>query len=115
MKQFANRLGYSDIEPFEVVKVVGPKLIEVRAMRAEALHKGVADLDFRPGGFVGHCANQDAQRWDIQPDPEAPVVRLRLCEAKPRCGGRRPGFWYDRGGSRYQLAAEPNKFYDYNF
>lgn len=56
MFQFANQLGYSDVNPFEVVRHV-----------------------------------------------------------KPRCGGRRAGFYYDRYGNRYQAAEVPQKFYDYNF
>lgn len=113
-QQFANRLGFSDVDPYEVLRVVKPGVIEIREMKCVQLHKA-QDLGFQPGGFFGHCAAQDKQRWDIQPDPEAPVKVARLCNAKPRPGGRRRGFYYDAGGNRYQLAAKPVKFYDYNF
>lgn len=33
--KFANRLGYSDVEPFEVVRVVSDKCLEIRGMEAE--------------------------------------------------------------------------------
>lgn len=114
MFKFANRLGYSDVEPFEVVRHVKPGVVEIRAMKAERLHK-FEDLGFVPGGFVGHCGSQDQQRWDIQADAEAPVVVARLCKAKASAYGRRPGFYYDRHGNRYQAAEEPRKFYDFNF
>lgn len=113
-KQFANRLGYSDVEPYEVLGAAGKLGLRIRAMKAEQLHD-MNELDFRPGGFFGHCANQHAQRWDIQPDPEAPEIVVRLCRAKGGAGGRRPGFYYDRNGNRYQIADKPVKFYDYNF
>jgi hypothetical protein len=109
--KFANQIGYSDVNPFEVVKVVSEICVEARAMKAEALHKH-ADLDFQPGGFFGHCANQRAQKWDIQPDLAAPVVRLRKSAAKKP---GKAGYWFDKNGNRYKLADEPHKFYDFNF
>lgn len=112
--KFANRLGYSDVEPYEVLGRVGQFGLRIRAMKAERKHE-MADLDFHPGGFVGHYAKQRDQKWDIQPDPEAPELVVRLSRAKPRAGGRRPGFYYDRYGNRYQAAEQPRKFYDYNF
>lgn len=50
---YANHIGYSDVNPYEVVKVISEKCLEVRAMdatRANPKNK----LGFAQGGFVGH-------------------------------------------------------------
>jgi len=100
----ANHLGYSDVNPFEVVRHVSDKCIEVRAMEAER--------DFQPnivpGGFAGHCTNntESEQKWKITSNPDNPVRRVRL---------HKNGQWKDSHGNRYQPANAPRKFYDYNF
>lgn len=106
---FANHLGYSDVDPFEVIRHVSPQTIEVRRMNAVRANPE-NNLGFAPGGFVGHCSRQDEQEWIITTDPEAPVIRLRLSKAK-----RKAEYWFDKWGGRYALAPEPQKFYDYNF
>jgi len=101
---YANKIGYSDVNPYEVVRVISDKTIEVRAMNAER-DKSV-ELDFQVGGFFAHCSNQNEQKWFITSNEDAPVIRIRL---------NKKGDWKDKGGSRYVLADEPRKFYDYNF
>ena len=105
MKNFANHIGYSDINPFEVVRAVSKTTLEIRAMNAE--RDTSVKLDFQPGGFFAHCSNQNEQRWDITPNEEARVFRIRFSKAKNR--------WQDSFGNRYNLANKPTKFYDYNF
>ena len=103
--QYANRYGYTDTTPHEVVRVVSNKTLEVRRMAFER------DPDWKPhfevGGFAGNCTNQESQRWIITPDndPENPVFRIRL--------GRNG--WKDKGGQLYRIESEPKRFYDYNF
>lgn len=101
---YANRLGYTDVEPYEIVRWVSEKTIEVRAMKADRDPNW--KMDFRPGGFCGTVVNQDEQKWIITSKPEARVFRIRL---------RKNGYWYDADGSRHVLAVKPIKFYDYNF
>ena len=101
--QYANRIGYSDVNPFEVVRVVSEKCLEIRAMDAEC-DKSV-ELQFHVGGFAAHCSNQHDQKWFIKSNPENSVVRIRL--------GKRG--WKDKYGNDYSLNDEPIKFYDYNF
>ena len=103
MKAFATRHGYTDVDPFEVVRVVSGKTIEVRAMVAEK-DKAVK-LEWVAGGFAGHCVNQREQRWIIGSNPQNPVVRIRLGKSG----------WKDRHGHRFELVDQPVKFYDYNF
>ena len=98
----ANFYGYSDVNPFEIVKVVSNKTIEVRAMDAEL------DPSWKPefvqGGFVGHCVNNNEQRWIFKSNPKGQVLRVR----KGKNG------WKSAYG-RHSLDQAPHKKYDYNF
>lgn len=100
---FVNRIGYSDIEPFEVVRVISSKTIEARRMKA------VQDPSWKPvcipGGFFAHCTNNNTQRWVITSDESEDVIRLHL---------RKDGKYYCNG-EKYSPATEPKKFYDFNF
>lgn len=100
---YANQIGYSDVNPFEIVRIVSDKTIEIRAMDARR------DPDWKPeiipGGFAGHCINQDEQRWIITSLPDAKIARIRL--------GKKG--WRDKYGCRYDLSDKPRKYYDYNF
>jgi len=102
IKKFANLIMYSDVKPFEVVRVISDKTIEVREMTATALpwKKEIQD-----GGFSHHCSNQHDQKWSIKSDTNNPVIRARL---------RKDGAWHSKAG-RHVLSDEPRKFYDYNF
>jgi len=101
--QYANQFGYSDVEPFEVVRVISEKTIEVREMDSE--RDDSVKLDFHVGGFSAHCSNQRDQKWVITSNPANPVVRIRL--------GKQG--WKSSDGRRFKLADAPFKFYDYNF
>ena len=101
---YANRIGYSDVDPYEIVKRIGDKAIEVREM--DAVRDKSVTLEFIPGGFCGHTVDQEKQKWIITSNPNNPVIRLRL---------HKDGSWRSAGGSRHLLAEEPRKFYDYNF
>ena len=59
MTKFANQIGYSDVNPFEVIRVVSDKTIEIRAMNAE--RDNSVKMEFISGGFSAHCANQADQ------------------------------------------------------
>lgn len=101
--KFANMHGYTDIEAYEIVKVISDKTIEVRRM--------VATLDpswkpeILPGGFCGHCTNQNSQIYTYASDESAPVIR---------CRKRKDGYFHSAYG-RHVLADKPRKFHDYNF
>ena len=76
---FANFHGYSDIMPFEIVRVISDKTIEIREMDAE-------QGDWKPvilqGGFAGHYENQHDQVWNIKSNETNPVIRARLNKDK---------------------------------
>ncbi len=101
--KYANHLMYSDVEPYEIVRHVSGKTIEIRPMKVE--RDDSVKLDFHVGGFSAHCSNQRDQKWFIVSDESAPVKRIRL--------GKRG--WKDAHGGRYSLSDNPVKFHDYNF
>ena len=100
---YANHYGYSDINPFEIVRRVSDRTLDIRAMKAE--RDPSWQPDFVPGGFCGTVVNQSSQQWLIESDPAGHVVRIRL--------GKHG--WKDAHGNRYDLSDKPVKFYDYNF
>lgn len=104
MNKFANQYGYSDVYPFEVVRVISDKTIEVREMDAERDES--VKLEWAPGGFAGHCINQRDQKWFITSNESNPVIRIRLSAKKG---------WQDKHGRRFGLSDQPVRFYDYNF
>jgi hypothetical protein len=101
---YANHVGYTDIDPFEIVRKVSDKTLEIREMKAKLDPSWKPE--FIPGGFSAHCTNQREQRWLIEPEPEAPIIRIRLSKSKG---------WQDAHGRRFELSDRPVRFYDYNF
>ena len=95
-------IGYSDRTPFEVVKIISDKTLEVRRMDA------AIDPDWKPdfhvGGVMGHTANQHEQKWTITSNPSNDVVRIRL--------GKKG--WKDAYRNKYSVG-KAEKFFDYNF
>ena len=102
-KKFANQHGYSDITPYEVIRVVSAKCFEVRAMKYE--RDTSVELTFHVGGFSANCSNQDEQKWVITPDDTNAIERIRL---------NKDGMWKGSYG-KFFLADKPLRFYDYNF
>lgn len=100
---YANESGYSDVYPYEIVKVVSENTIEIRPMDAERDYS--AKLEWVSGGFVGHCVNQDKQKWFYKSNPNNPVKRIRR---------RKDGYFYNHC-NRVYLEPAPRKFHDYNF
>ena len=88
--KYANHIGYSDINPYEVVKVISDKTLEVREMDAK-LAEGEKP-QFIVGGFAGHCVNQRELKYDISSNDSNPVVRIRL---------RKNGYFYSNTGERF--------------
>lgn len=101
---YANESGYSDMYPYEIVKVVSENTIEIRPMDAE--RDDSVKLKWVPGGFAGHCVNQGEQKWFYKSNPDNPVKRIRR---------RKDGYFYSGYNTRYYLEQEPRKFHDYNF
>ena len=102
---FANKLGYTDVYPFEIIKVNTARKLTVREMDAEL------DKDFKCetviGGFAGHTTNNHAQSYAYSSNEKNEVREIRYSVKNK--------IWTDKYGNRYSLAAAPYKFYDYNF
>ena len=100
---YANESGYSDMYPYEIVKVVSENTIEIRPMDTE--RDDSVELKWVSGGFAGHCVNQAQQKWFYKSNPDNPVRRIRR---------RKDGYFYNHC-NRVYLEQEPRKFHDYNF
>ena len=105
MKNFANQYGYTDITPYEVVRVVSEKTLEVRRMNY--VRDESVKLDFVVGGFSNVCVNQRDQEWYITPNENEEVIRIRFSKAN--------NVWKSKYGDKFQLSDTPTRFYDYNF
>lgn len=99
---FANRFGWSDVEPYEIVRIVSDKCIEVRLMDTG---ENKTKMDWVSGGFTGHCTNQNAQDYDYTSNPDNPVSKIRLNKRG----------WQNSDGQRFGISEKPYKFHDYNF
>jgi hypothetical protein len=100
---YANHYGYSDVNPYEIVRRISDKTLEVREMKAERDPSWKPEVV--PGGFSFVFLNQNSQKWIITSDESSKPVRIRL--------GKHG--WKDSRGNRYALSDKPHKFYDYNF
>lgn len=100
---FANMHGYSDVEPYEIVRVISEKTIEIRRLNAKLSNGWKPEI--LPGGFAGHCTNQHSQTYDYGHDEAAPIIRARL---------RKDGKYHSAYG-QHRIAEAPRKFHDYNF
>lgn len=101
---YAAHIGYSDINPFEIVRHVSDKTVEIREMNAERDPEW--NPEFVPGGFSAVCTNNRQQRWVITSQPDGRTFRIRK---------HADGRWLDKYGAKYILCDKPVKFYDYNF
>jgi len=101
---FANRCGFSDVEPYEIIRRVSEKCVEIRAMKAELAPDWAPE--FVALGFGGHCVNNNSQRWVCSVDVNGEVLRIRL---------HKDGTYRSKFGERFKLSDKPVKFRDYNF
>jgi hypothetical protein len=57
MTQYANHYGYTDVNPFEVVRAISEKTVEIRAMNAERDDSGSSNSTL---GASAHTAQTSA-------------------------------------------------------
>ena len=106
---YANHHGWSDVHPYEIIRVVSDKTLEIRALDVS---DNKIKMDFIPGGFSAHCANQHQQEYDYSSNTDNPVTRIRLNRASQYCPDK---VWKSKTGARFAISEHPCKFYDYNF
>lgn len=99
IRKYCNYHGYSDIEAFEVVRVISPVCVEIRALDTV---QTVVPSEFYPGGFSGHYADNNNQKYEYSVNESNPVAKIRLSKKG----------W---GLGQYRMSDYPVKFYDYNF
>lgn len=88
--KFANKILFSDVIPFEIVRKISDKTIEVREM----------DVKRHPDA---RCFEQD---WIITSNPANEVIRIRK---------NKHNQWRSKNKIRFSLAVEPSYYYDYGF
>lgn len=99
--RFANRCTEDgSILPFEVLEPVSPTEMIICEMDC-ALRKG-----WKPIMLLGNCTNEQEQQWDIEVDPEALMLRIRLTKF---------GEWKDAQGYTYVLSEIPVRFHRFSF
>ena len=101
---FANQIGYSDIHPNEITKVISNKTIEIRTMDSELFNGWKPEVT--PGGFAGHCTNNATQKWNITSNKDGFTRRVRL---------HKDGKWRCSGGNKYSISNKASRHHDYNF
>lgn len=105
--QAATYVQWTDSYACEVV-AVSPSGRKITVREMNATLDPTWHPEVTPGGFVGHCHNQDGQRWKLERDPNG-VVRVAHWRAKRRC-------WMVGGCKVWVHAAgEGQRFHDYNF
>lgn len=85
----ANQHLYSDVYPFEIVRKISDKTLEVRQMDSTLINSDMND-----------------QKWRAASNENNPIIRIRL---------RKNGSWRDAEGLRYILSTEPSRYHDYSF
>jgi len=105
IKKYANHHAYTDIEPYEVVRIVSENCVEVRAMKTTQTK---FPQDVRPGGFAGHTVdNREGQDYKYESNPDATPFKIRWSEANRQ--------WQKGAQVCFIMSDRPYKFYDYNF
>ena len=105
IKKYANQSGYTDVYPYEVVRIVSPICVEVRAMATKQIK---FPKDFTPGGFVGHFHdNRSGLDYEYFSNEEAPIFKIRWSNANRQ--------WQKGKYMRFTMSDKPYKFHDYNF
>jgi hypothetical protein len=102
--KYANRISYSDMTPFEVIKEATAKKLVIREM--EATRDPEWTPNFTPGGFMAVCTNQNEQKWIIKSCDGYPLVTIRE---------HKDGTFRDNAGNKYRLSNVPVRYFDYNF
>jgi hypothetical protein len=100
---YATHYAYSDINPYEVLRVVSDNCLEVRSMNHENDPNDMPT--FVPGGFSAICTHFGSRVISV--DPKGKVFKIRRTK-------RNPERWTYKG-MRFALDKEPRAYYDHNF
>lgn len=96
-------LLYTDSLPWEVVRVISDKTLEIRPMKAEL------NPNWKPewvaGGFSAHCTNNGSQEWILSSNPDAGTIRIRKMKNRKN---------WTHNGRRFSVG-KAVMYHDYNF
>ncbi len=98
--RYANRVLFSDVIPYEIVRHISGKSLAIRPMHTEMIIAPKAHT----GGFAANFDNN--QEYEYKSAPELAEVIIRL---------HKDGVWRCKKGNRYVLNDRPVKFHDFNF
>ena len=96
--KYINRGLFTDIDPVgKIVGIKGKTTVLIQPIQAS---RNLTEMKFNPGGFAGHCVNQDEQSYEFTEVGEVSEVKLSNTFMK---------------NFRWYIHNEPRKYYDYNF
>ena len=99
--EYYSEVGHSQLYPWMMVKKT-PKTMVLAKVQVDPDPEWKEKMDYRPGGFCGHMANQGEQTWLYKGIDYGNQVRIY----KTKMG------WSKNGVKFVSGAVE---FYDYNF
>lgn len=88
---YANQILYTDVYPYEIVKQVSDKTMDIREMNAELKLPEISPFE---------------QKYNFSSNEDGETIRIRK---------HKDGVWRDKNGRRYKIGNEPRKYYDYGF
>lgn len=102
---YANLMSYSDVWPYQVVRVSeSGKTFWVASV--ESTRDPEWKPEFVSGGFAGHCYNNQEQRWIYGLTDTQNTIPVRW--------SKKMNGWKSKFG-RHAISDRPVRFYDYNF
>jgi hypothetical protein len=97
---------YTDAHAFTIVEIKADKRGNILiAKQDKATMTNRKDLEFIPGGFVGHYPNQRDQEWAYEPNPNGEIRKVRI-----KADGSLVGVGH---GDDWSIGR--HEFYDLNF
>lgn len=100
--------GYTDKYAGTIIRVT-EKRMDVQ--RDKATRNPDWKPEVIPGGFVGHCTNQDGQNYTYERDPQGEIFH---CSLRTTDSGK--SYWKLCGSTRRMVkVGVREEFYDYNF
>lgn len=99
--KYFNRILWTDVIPFEVVRRVSGKTIEIREMDAMTVRQATL---LGVGGFAAVWASDE--EYAYKSNESHPIIRIRL---------HKDGWWRCCNGNKYRPSHSPEKVYDRSF
>jgi len=96
--KYVNQVLYTDVNP--VGKIIGIKGKTKVIIQPVEAGPNKAKMEYIPGGFVGHCYNQNEQQYDYAEVGEPFEAAISNSSLK---------------GRGWRIGDSPRKYYDYNF